>query len=76
MDSPFGLWTKCDAVFADYFLSNWTAREEPLAFLLYDSPPDVPSGAPVFIHSDGHLRLIVSRPVVKSPKRRNKIPHP
>lgn len=58
LDSPFGLWTKCDAVFADYFLTNWTAREEPLAFLLYDSPPVIQAGAPVFIHSDKHLRLL------------------
>jgi hypothetical protein len=23
LDVPFGLWTKCDRVFADYFLKNW-----------------------------------------------------
>jgi hypothetical protein len=34
-----GLWTKCDSVFADYSLANWTRRHEPLAFLLYDPPP-------------------------------------
>jgi hypothetical protein len=59
-DSPFGLWTKCDSVFADYFLNNWRIKKEPLAFLLYDSPPVLPTGAPVFIHSDKHLRLVAS----------------
>jgi hypothetical protein len=58
LDDPFGLWTKCGREFADYFLSNWEQRREPLAFLLYDSPPALRSGAPVFIHSDKHLRLI------------------
>jgi hypothetical protein len=60
LDAPFGLWTKCDSVFADYFLTNWQARREPLAFLLYDSPPVLTSGAPVFIHSDKNLRLLGS----------------
>jgi hypothetical protein len=45
-------------VFADYFLKNWTERREPLAFLLYDPPPAVRTGAPVFIHSDKSLRLV------------------
>ncbi|HUG92530.1 MAG TPA: hypothetical protein VML55_16950 [Planctomycetaceae bacterium] len=58
LDAPFGLWTKCDREFADYFLKNWTERREPLAFLLYDSPPVLLPGAPVFIHSEKHLRLI------------------
>src|SRR5262249_8650966 len=58
LDAPFGLWTKCDAVFADYFLTNWTERRAALAFLLYDSPPVLLQGAPVFIHSDSALRLI------------------
>lgn len=58
LDSPFGLWTKCDRQFADYFLRNWTERAQPLAFMLYDSPPLLPVGAPVFIHSDKNLRLI------------------
>src|SRR5262245_560923 len=58
LDEPFGLWTKCDREFADYFLSNWQQRREPLAFLLYDSPPVLLPGAPVFIHSDKYLRLI------------------
>jgi hypothetical protein len=53
-----GLWTKCDRVFADYFLNNWRRRREPLAFLLFDPPPAVRSGAPVFIHSDKGLRLV------------------
>ncbi len=53
-----GLWTKCDRVFADYFTSNWQIRRVPQAFLLYDSPPALPVGAPVFIHSDQHLRLL------------------
>lgn len=57
-ESACGLWTKCDKVFADYFLHNWTSRHEPLAFLLYDPPPVVQSGMPVFIHSDKGLRLI------------------
>lgn len=60
VDAPFGLWTKCDAVFADYFLKNWQVRREPLAFLLYDSPPALPMRAPVFIHSDKNLRLLAS----------------
>jgi hypothetical protein len=53
-----GLWTKCDSVFADYFLKNWSSRREPLAFLLYDPPPALRPGAPVFIHSDKNLRLL------------------
>jgi hypothetical protein len=57
-ESTCGLWTKCDAVFADYFLKNWTQRNEPLGFLLYDPPPALPTGAPVFIHSDKSLRLV------------------
>jgi hypothetical protein len=52
------LWTKCDSVFADYFLKNWTQCREPLAFLLYDPPPTLRTGAPVFIHSDKSLRLV------------------
>jgi hypothetical protein len=31
-----------------------------LAFLLYDPPPVLPAGAPVFIHSDKNLRLLAS----------------
>lgn len=57
LDGPFGLWTKCARVFADYFLANWTTRREPLAFLLYDPPPALEAGAPVFIHSE-KLRLV------------------
>ena len=53
-----GLWTKCDSVFAEYFLKNWVERREPLAFLLYDPPPALRTGAPVFIHSDKSLRLL------------------
>jgi hypothetical protein len=53
-----GLWTKCDGVFADYFLTNWTQRREALAFLLYDPPPSLRAGAPVFIHADKSLRLL------------------
>jgi hypothetical protein len=60
LDAPFGLWTKCDSVFADYFWKNWQARHESLAFLLYDSPPVLAVGAPVFIHSDKNLRLVAS----------------
>lgn len=52
------LWTKCDRVFAEYFVANWTARRVPQAFLLYDSPPTLPIGAPVFIHSEQCLRLL------------------
>jgi hypothetical protein len=59
-DAPFGLWTKCDRIFAEYFLKNWMARHEPLAFLLYDPPPALRSGAPIFIHSDKNLRLIAN----------------
>jgi len=53
-----GLWTKCDRVFADYFLMNWLARRVPQTFFLFDSAPAVPVGAPIFIHSDSHLRLL------------------
>jgi hypothetical protein len=53
-----GLWTKCDRIFANYFLSNWESRRVPQAFFLFDSPPVLPIGAPVFIHSDHGLRLI------------------
>src|SRR5207302_8208630 len=56
--APCGLWTKCDNVFARYFLKNWTLRHEPLAFLLYDPPPALRVGSPVFIHSDKNLRLL------------------
>jgi len=52
------LWTKCDPVFSEYFLVNWHSQHRPLAFLLYDSPPPVPRGAPVFIHSDRKLRIV------------------
>jgi hypothetical protein len=57
-DVPFGLWTKCDRIFADYFLKNWQARMQPLAFLLYDPPPVLGPGSPIFIHSDKNLRLV------------------
>jgi hypothetical protein len=57
LDGPLGLWTKCGRVFADYFLTNWTERREPLAFLLYDPPPALHAGAPVFIHSE-KLRMV------------------
>ncbi len=53
-----GMWTKCDRIFADYFLANWTRRRAPQAFLLFDSPPVLPVGAPVFIHSEQCLRLL------------------
>jgi hypothetical protein len=59
-DVPCGLWTKCDAAFADYFLNNWSERKQCLAFLLYDPPPALHPGAPVFIHSDKALRLIAT----------------
>src|SRR5579884_3085211 len=59
-DGACGLWTKCDAVFADYFLKNWRERQHPLAFLLYDPPPALHEGAPVIIHSDKALRLIAT----------------
>jgi hypothetical protein len=60
IDTPFGLWTKCDRVFANYFQKNWEQRREPLAFLLYDPPPVLSRGSPVFIYSDKHLRLTAS----------------
>lgn len=60
LELPFGLWTKCDAVFAEYFWKNWQEKKEPLAFLLYDSPPVLADGAPVFIHSNKSLRLIAA----------------
>lgn len=60
IDASFGLWTKCNEIFADYFVKNWQARGEPLAFLLYDSPPALIPGAPVFIHSDKNLRLLAT----------------
>ncbi len=53
-----GLWTKCDLTFAKYFTANWSSRRVPQAFLLYDSPPSLPVGAPVFIHSDQYLRIV------------------
>lgn len=59
-DAPFGLWTKCNRVFTDYFLKNWEQRKEPLAFLLYDPPPALRQGSPIFIHSDKDLRLTAS----------------
>ena len=55
---PCALWTKCDSVFAEYFVKNWTRRPEPLAFLLYDPPPALRPGSPIFIHSDKNLRLL------------------
>ncbi len=60
IDAPFGLWTKCAGAFADYFATNWKERGEPLAFLLYDSPPLLIPGAPIFIHSDKSLRLLAT----------------
>jgi hypothetical protein len=60
LDTPFGLWTKCDRVFAEFFSKNWQTRQEPLAFLLYDSPPVLTPGSPVFIHSDKNLRLVAT----------------
>ncbi len=60
LDLPCGLWTKCDRVFADYFLADWQSRRKPMAFLLYDSPPILPAGAPVFIHSDKTLRVLAA----------------
>ena len=60
IDSPFGLWTKCDSVFAKYFLRNYQANRGYLAFLLYDSPPVLTTGAPIFIHSDKNLRLLAT----------------
>ena len=58
IDQPFGLWTKCDRIFADYFLENWRKRNQPMAFMLYDPPPAITLRAPIFIHSDKVLRLI------------------
>jgi len=58
LDRPFGLWTKCAPEFADYFLTNWQAARQPMAFLLYDSAPVLPEGAPVFVHSDKNLAFI------------------
>jgi len=60
LDSPLGLWTKCDRIFAEYFLKDWLTRHQPLAFLLYDSPPALTPGAPIFIHSDRNLRLVAT----------------
>jgi len=60
LETPFGLWTKCDLVFARYFLKNWSARSLSLAFLLYDSPPVLPPSAPVFIHSDKSVRILAA----------------
>ncbi len=59
LDRPCGLWTKCNPVYADYFLTNWRQRHTPLAFLLYDPPPALDAGMPVFIHSsENTLRLL------------------
>src|SRR4029077_6636304 len=60
LESPFGLWTKCDAGIARYFSKNWRRNQKRLAFLLYASSPLRASGAPVFIHSDKNLRLLAS----------------
>jgi hypothetical protein len=58
VDIPFGLWTKCDLQYAEYFVRNWRESRRPMAFLLYDSPPVLHRGAPVFIHSEKHIRLV------------------
>ncbi len=58
VDRPCGLWTKCAPFFANYFLTDWRQRRQPQAFLLYDPPPAVDAGMPVFIHSDNSLRLL------------------
>jgi len=58
IDRPFGLWTKCDRASAEYFLENWREKQEPLAFMLYDPPPALGRGSPIFIHSDENLRLV------------------
>jgi hypothetical protein len=58
LDGPFGLWTKCERSFADYFLASWRQRRQPVAFLLYDPPPTLAPGAPAFVHSDKVLRLV------------------
>jgi hypothetical protein len=58
VDTPVALWTKCDRVFADYFLNNWQLRQEPLAFLLYDPPPALPPRSLVLVHSDKELRIV------------------
>ncbi len=55
---PFGLWTKCNLIFAEYFLRNWNERRTPLAFLLFDPPPALPQGALVFVHSEKRLRFL------------------
>jgi hypothetical protein len=57
---PFGLWTKCDIVFVDYFLTNWTERKAPVAFLLFDPPPALMPGSLVFVHASAHLRFVAS----------------
>lgn len=54
-DRLFGLWTKCAPEFADYFLTNWKERAEPLGFLLYDAAPVLHAGGPVFVHSGKNL---------------------
>lgn len=71
-----GLWTKCDRTFANYFLANWESRRLPQAFLLFDSPPVLPVGAPVFIHSEQSLRLMArfrESQVVSSYKKTNDV---
>jgi hypothetical protein len=57
-EAPVALWTKCDRVFADYFLENWEHRQAPVAFLLYDPPPALAPRSLVFVHSDKELRLV------------------
>ena len=56
--APAGVWTKCALEFAEYFRVNWGRARKPLAFMLYDAPPALPSAASIFIHADKHLRLV------------------
>jgi hypothetical protein len=60
LHQPFGLWTKCDLTFAEYFLTNWKSCREPVAFLLYDAPPALTKGSLVFVHADEHIRFVAA----------------
>lgn len=59
-DFIFGLWTKCAPEFADFFITNWREKGQPLAFLLYDSAPLLKPGAPVFVHAGKRLAFFGS----------------
>lgn len=58
LEDQVGLWTKCDLRFAEYFTNDWAARRGPVGFLLYDPPPTLVDGSPVFVHSGKNLYFV------------------